>query len=161
MKKNSNQILLNLLKLILYFFICNHLNLSNFVKQVTSINQNTLGNTNNIVNNDNKINKFNKECTEIQTCAECSFKELRTLTECSITGNIKIKRCEFYDFENTLKDTSVSVEHCDNLHFKINSIQKLILFFVVLFVICFIIRRKEKIKIYGSIHNKYKIIKNK
>lgn len=113
-----------------------------------------------IVNDKSLFENLNSECTIINTCSECNFEQLKSSEICEKTGYIQIKKCGLYDVNNNFINQKVYYESCEGLGYSINFVHKLILFCIVLFVVSFISRKKEKNKILsGSTLNKYKIIK--
>lgn len=113
-----------------------------------------------IVNDKSLFNNLNTECVIINTCNECSFDQLKTSEICEKSGYIQIKKCGLYDVNNNFINQKVYYESCEGLSYRVNSVHKLLIFCIILFIVCFVARRKEKSKIAsGSTLNKYKIIK--
>ena len=126
---------------------------------VLTVNINTYESNNVIQQDSHQIS--NKECTEIKQCSECSFEQLKTEGKCWKTGLIKIKKCDFYDTDNVLISEKVTVEDCELLYYRLNSIQKIVLVMIIVLVVSIIVRRQQKKQILGSYVNKYKIINSK
>lgn len=145
----------------IYYFIVISISIFfTLIPILQSVNPTTYDKQNNIIKETpSSLKSYNKECLELQQCSECSFEQLKSMSECSNTGYIKIKKCQYYDYDNVLKNESVFIEDCNSLSFKLSSTHKLMLFFIFIFAISVVVRRDQKRKIYGININKYKSIK--
>jgi hypothetical protein len=104
--------------------------------------------------NKNK-NKNSKECSVYVECKACIFSELKSQKECQFTGYKKIIKCYF----NEKKMESFYDESC-NENIKINKIYYFLLLNIIILIISYNLRKKEKEMTINNVMNKLSILKN-
>lgn len=101
-----------------------------------------------------------KECNAISECVSCSFEELKTDKECQVTGFYIMKECNYYDESNTrVVNETHEKEKCEgsNLTF----ISTYMIIFLVIGIASYILRKKQKQKIFGNVFDRLKSVKYK
>ena len=104
---------------------------------------------------DNTVNLegFTKECSEFQSCKQCTFEEMKTEEKCYETGAYLVKQCQYYDDQNILKQEAHIKEKCqtnDNFVFLL----KMIVILLLVGIGSFILRKRQKEKILGNVFHR-------
>lgn len=103
--------------------------------------------------------KLNKTCNIMEKCRDCTFDEIKRVSECQTTGSIELVECLYLDKHNNTVDRVFSTEQCGEA-----SQYKIILYLLISFVFAvfgFILRRQRKKAILQNTLEKLSIFKDK